>query len=713
MPSPNTPSLSEAEIQWDENNQPLSPRFDDIYFSRSGGLDETNYVFMAQNALPERWRANAHQQDLQHSKNLRFTIGETGFGTGLNFLAAAHAWLTHTTSGTLHFVTVEKFPLSKPDLQQSLSLWPQLSEVLSQLTDELIQQYPPAVAGIHRIPLANNRIILTLMYGDAGHMFSTLKGSDHPLFQHQGNPHFDAWFLDGFAPSKNPDMWTEELFQTIGDLSHTGTTFSTFTAAGVVRRGLSKAGFVVEKVPGFGQKRDMLRGKIVGETASTTPTQLTGKDWQPATFNSPHQPPWYLSAPSTEKTSTSAQRAIVIGGGIAGCSTARALAGRGIAVTLIERHNKVGQEASGNPQGILYPKLSTSDSPLSRFGLMALLNASRYYSSLLDERLYGQRCGVLVLPKTDKDCSEFKIIAKRYPQELVQLLDGKALHDKAGLTLTNTMGLFFPQLGWIKPPTACQLLTEHPLIEVTTADVRSITRENGQWLALDNEELNTRTAIASADVMVIACGFDSNRFHQTNHLPLKRIRGQISQLPATRESNLLKTVLCGEGYIAPAQDGTHTLGATYNFDDDSRDVRTDDHLTNLRQLAATDQSMADRFPSLPAEQLRTSLTGRVAFRCTTPDYLPIAGPAPILDAYEESYKLLKKNARSHIPIAGQAWPGLYLNIGHGSRGLSYAPMCAELVASQIAQEAPPLELDLRRAIHPGRFIIRDLKRNKR
>lgn len=715
-----TPSLSEANIEWDEQSQPISSSFNDVYFSRASGIEETSYVFMAQNSLPERW--NAFSNDDSDSRC--FTIGETGFGTGLNFLVAAKAWLEETTTGTLHFVSVEKFPLSKPDLQQALSLWPQLidkalsntkpsntklSNKLPDLIEELLQQYPPAVAGIHRITFANHRIVLTLMYGDVTEMFSSLKGSDHPLFHRQGNPIFDAWFLDGFAPAKNPEMWTKKLFQTIANLSNTYTTFSTFTAAGIVRRGLTDVGFEVQKVPGFGQKREMLKGEFKPEIAQKG-QETREKNWQPTTFNSPHQPPWYLQPSPKRKP----KRAIVIGGGIAGCSTARALAERGIAVTLIERHNNVGQEASGNPQGILYPKLSTGDSLLSRFGLMALLNACRYHSLFLDStelpgnKILGQRCGVLLLPQSEKNQQEFKKIAQRYPKEMVQLVEGEQLNQKAGLPLEKKVGLFFPQPGWIKPPTACQLLTEHPLIQVKTAEVEKITFTGDQWQALDKHD----SVLDSAQTMVISCSFNSSRFSQTNHLPLKKIRGQITSLPSTRQSEKLQTVICSEGYIAPAIDRIHTLGATYNFDEISMEIRPEDHQANLNQLAETDQVIANTFSQTLTVQSVETLSGRVAFRCTTPDYLPIAGPAPKLNSYEENYQLLKKNARSHIPIAGDCYPGLYLNIGHGSRGLSYAPICAELVASHICNEVPSLELDLRQAIHPGRFIIRDLKRNK-
>lgn len=706
MSPPSEHPIIEAKIEWDSNGQPLSTKFDDVYFNTDDGIDEIHYVFIEQNGLPERWSSLTNQS---------FTIGETGFGTGLNFLVTANAWLQQShintstnpdQKNTLHFVSVEKHPLSKMDLQRALALWPELSG----LSEELIQQYPPAVPGIHRLYLANDQIILTLMYGNAEDMFAALKSNDHPLFHRQNNPTIDAWFLHRCSPDKNPRLWSNELFQAIADLSQPHTTFSTFTAESDIRHELEQVGFKVEKVPGLTNKREILRGIFT----NFADIEIPEADLAPTPFSSPYQAPWYL-APTIEKP----EAAIVLGGGIAGCTTARALAERGIAVTLIERHKKVAQEGSGNPQGILYPKLSTKTSQLARFGLAALLNASRYYRNFLDspEASIGKRCGVLVLPQSKRDKKQFEEIAKLFPSEFVQLLEDKQLHQMAGLPLSNQFGLFFSQLGWVKPPRVCQLLTEHPLITIKTAEVADIVYQSGSlhqsssphqpgfWQALDG----TDNTIGSAQTLVIACAFDSNKFSQTNHLPTQKVRGQITTLPTTPQSSTLKTVLCGEGYIAPAVDDVHTLGATYNIGETTTTVQAEDHQTNLQQLVTTDAAMAEFFEQVDTHQLQ----GRAAFRCTTPDYLPIAGPVPKLDDYLQNYGFFRKNARAHIPIAGATWPGLYINIGHGSRGLSYAPMCAELLASQICGEVPPLELDLRQSLHPGRFIIRDIKKRKR
>ena len=687
--------ISEAAVDWNDETKPSSLIFDGCYFDSNIGIPKNRYIFLEQNLLSAQ-----RSFGMKHS----FTIGETGFGAGINFLITAKLWLKYSNSqkkmGALHFVSVEKFPLSKRNLQRILSLVPELSE----LGKELIDVYPPPIPGIHKLYFKNRRIVLTLMYGDGYDMLSSIRNSDHPFFQRKNNPTFDAWFLDGFSPDKNKDMWSEKLFKVVANLSNSGTIFVASTSEITVRRRLEKCGFDIKDTSKTTHPNNILIGKFTTPCLPSIP-----KDhWIPSRFNSQHKAPWYLT-PKIEKP----EKAIVIGGGIAGCSTARALAERGISVTLVERHKKIGQEASGNAQGIIYPKLSSSISMIARFGVSALLAASRYYDKFLDsdtDATLGNRCGVLILPKSISDQENFKSIALLFPNDFVRLLNSSALEQQAGVPLSNTYGLFFPELGWISPPKVCASLIQHPLISVCTAEVEQIDfrpplkGKSKVWVALDH----ANNIIGSAPVIVVACAFDSSKFNQTNHLPLTKVRGQTTVVPETEETHSLDTILCGDGYILPALDGMHTLGATYSLSDDQITNRLVDHKTNIRQIGAIDNVLGKNFIKIN----ENSLEGRTSFRCATPDFLPIAGPAPKLCDYITNYKLMQKNARAHIPVAGSSWEGLYLNIGHGSRGLSYAPMCAELVAGQICNEIPPLELDLRQALHPGRFIIRDIKRGK-
>ncbi len=232
-----------AVIEW-RDGQPYASAFQDVYFSTDHGLLETDYVFLQGNQLSQRW------QSLQSNS---FTIAETGFGTGLNFLAAAKLWLeTAPKQAKLHYISVEKYPLSPLEMNNALSLWPSLAA----LSQALLQQYANLLNSTKTITMFDQRIQLTLLLGDATEAYET-------GYIAQINPVVDAWFLDGFAPAKNPDMWQAALFKNIALLSNTASTFATFTSASAVRRELSKAGFAVIKQAGFGKKREMLRGQFI------------------------------------------------------------------------------------------------------------------------------------------------------------------------------------------------------------------------------------------------------------------------------------------------------------------------------------------------------------------------------------------------------------------------------------------------------------------
>ena len=223
-------------IKW-INREPYSTQFDDIYFSTDNGLAETEYVFIAGNQLEKRF------QILQ--ANQAFTIIETGFGTGLNFLSVCEKWLSHAPANAqLNFISTEKYPLSLDELTTALQAWPNLAH----MTAPLLRCYATLLQTNQTVVLLNDRVLLTLHIGDAA---SSLQNEQQLA---------DAWFLDGFAPSKNPDMWSEALFNQMARLSHADTTFATFTSAGVVRRGLMQAGFNVQKIAGYGKKREMLIG---------------------------------------------------------------------------------------------------------------------------------------------------------------------------------------------------------------------------------------------------------------------------------------------------------------------------------------------------------------------------------------------------------------------------------------------------------------------
>lgn len=677
-----SPLIDHAQLQWDEDGQPVSSTFGDVYFSRANGLEETRHVFLQHNQLSERWqKLNAGEH---------FTIAETGFGSGLNFLAAWELWLTAApASAQLHFVSVEKFPLTKTDLQRALALWPELSE----FTVQLIDAYPVFVGtGFHRLNFMDGRIKLTLIINDAVVGFSQLLATSHPAFANHCAK-IDAWFLDGFAPSKNPQMWSNELFTAIRQLSHAGTTAATFSAAAIVKQGLTLAGFSIQKVPGFGRKREMVKACLGQELIVDYQDSL-----QPRSYST-YPVPWTINAAAAIPAE---KHALVIGGGLAGCTSARSLAERGWKVTLVERHAELAQEASGNPQGVLYAKLSPKNEAQAEFNLHALQFAQQFYRSRWSD--IGAQCGVLQLAHCESEQQLHEQLREKFSAaaELVQFVDAAQATAIAGVPL-NQSALYFPKAGWINPRKLCESLTDHPAIRVITdCAALALEKVDDNWQINNNPELR-------APVVIIANATDAKTFSITQHLPIKSIRGQITYLPKTASSRALKTLVCSEGYIGPAVNDLHCTGATFNLKDETRALRAEDHRTNLENLRSPLPELFDEWEGLALENLQ----GRVAFRCTLPDYLPLVGAVPHEPTMLEYFAPLRKNARAAIHKTGSYYQGLFINIGHGSRGLAYTPVSAELLAAQINQEVLPLPRELANALNPARFLIRDLIKNKR
>jgi tRNA 5-methylaminomethyl-2-thiouridine biosynthesis bifunctional protein len=655
--------MPHAQLDWDDQGRPHSRVFDDVYFSDKSGLDETRYVFLEQNRLAERFAALPADG--------RLVIGETGFGTGLNFLCAWQLFEQHAVAGArLHFVSVEKYPLTPADLQRALALWPELRP----LADQLLTHYVAIHQGFQRITLANGRVTLTLMIGDALEQLPQLDAQ------------IDAWFLDGFAPAKNPDMWTAELFVELARLAAPGSTISTFTSTGWVRRLLNAAGFKMKRTPGIGHKWEILRGEFLGWPQDVAPP-VPAKPW----FARP--------APLTGE-----RRALVIGAGLAGCASAASLAARGWQVSLLERHDAVAREASGNPQGVLYLKLSAHGTALSQL----IVSGFGYTRRLLETLQRGtdwDDCGVLQLAFNAKEGERQAQLTEAFPEDLVHWLDQPQAEAQTGIALTHG-GLFYPEGGWVHPPALCQAQAAQPNIALLQHhDVLQLRKVDNQWQAFDGDRL-----LAAAPVVVLAGAAEIQRFAQSADLPLKRIRGQITCLSETEQSQALRTVVCAEGYVAPARLGEHTLGASFDFNNEDLTPTTAEHLGNLAMLEEISHDLVSRLNI--SEQDPEQLQGRAAFRCTSPDYLPIVGPLADREAFTRAYAALSKDARQ-VPDIECPWlDGLYVNSGHGSRGLITAPLSGELLAAWLENEPLPLPRSVAEACHPNRFALRKLIRGK-
>ncbi|MFQ2603690.1 bifunctional tRNA (5-methylaminomethyl-2-thiouridine)(34)-methyltransferase MnmD/FAD-dependent 5-carboxymethylaminomethyl-2-thiouridine(34) oxidoreductase MnmC [Aeromonas caviae] len=656
-------SLHHARLDWNEAGTPVSSEFGDVYFSNDNGLSETRYVFLQQNRLPERF---------SHHDSDSFVIGETGFGTGLNFLATMAAFLEQAplsgNGSRLHFISVEKYPLTQADLRKALAAWPELAP----LSQPLIDQWPLPVSGCHRLLFADGRIRLDLWFGDIKEML--------PQVPHPATGLVDAWYLDGFSPAKNPEMWTQDLFDDLARLARPDATLSTFTCAGFVRRGLIAAGFAMKKVKGHGSKREMLAGVREGKV----PQQSIA--------------PWYARPAGREG------EVLIIGGGIASAMTALSLVERGRHVTLLCEDGEPASGASGNRQGALYPLLNGEHDALSRFYSLAFGFARNRLLALAKRHPVAfSLCGVTQLGYDDKSAAKLaKMGQGPFPPELMHPLSAAEVEQVVGLPC-DADGVSYPLGGWLCPADLTRAAIREAqasgrLEVVFNAAVTRIAEEADGWHLESRDGRQWR-----APNLVVAAGHQLPALLPFAELPLYPVRGQVSHVPTTAGLSQLKTVLCYDGYLTPAHNGAHCIGASYGRNQTDLAYRADEQEQNRARLQAC---LPDQ--TWPAEVDVSGNQARVGVRCASRDHLPVAGPVARLAALADHDVNAPADQQSALPLHA----GLYVLGALGSRGLCSAPLCGELVASEICGDPLPLAADLLEALHPARYWVRRLRRGK-
>ncbi|MFM0343761.1 bifunctional tRNA (5-methylaminomethyl-2-thiouridine)(34)-methyltransferase MnmD/FAD-dependent 5-carboxymethylaminomethyl-2-thiouridine(34) oxidoreductase MnmC [Paraburkholderia sp. RL17-347-BIC-D] len=650
-----TDPLIPAVLAFRDNGTPFSPLYDDIYHSAVGGLEQAHYVFLRGNSLPDRWQGRRV-----------FTVLETGFGMGINFLMTWAAWRADSSRcERLHFVSTEKHPFTVADLRKVVAATISDPEIAG-LAEALANAWPMLVPGTHRLEFDEGRVVLTLVFGDAQESLPALR------------LRADAFYLDGFAPAKNPELWTPAIFKALARLAGEGATFATYSSAGDIKRALTQCGFEYRKVDGFGWKRAMLVGHFAPR-------------WRVRR----HEPPAPLAVDE--------RHAVVIGAGLAGCAVIERLAARGWRVTSLERHASVAQDASGNPAGVFHPMISRDDSVASRVTRAGFLYTLRRWAAL--ERLGrtplrgGQ--GLLQIAADDDEARSISeaISTFGYPSDYVTPVSPDEAQRLVGMPLARG-GWFFPHGGWIDPASLCAAqcaAAGHLLERRFGVDVARIERSDGQWTVFDN----SGEAIAQAPVVIVASAHDAARIAGLRHAPTRSIRGQLTLLPAGTVQPPLQMPVIGEGYAVPLADGVTLTGATYELDDPDTLLRAAGHLDNLERVA----QMLPAFAGVVARAQSAALTGRVAFRCVTSDRMPMIGQlADEAQATHDAQRL-----RGAWPLDLPRTDGLYGAFAYGSRGLVWAALGAELIASQLEGEPWPLERDLAEDIDPARFLLRALR----
>ena len=605
-----SPSICVLPARFERNSAGVafSAEFRDVYHSSEGGLGQARHVFLRGNALPERW----HGRDA-------FTILETGFGIGLNFLAAWQAWREDPRRpARLHFVSTEMHPFEEEDLAAALAPF----EELSALAHALRGAWPPPLAGFHRLHFDGGRVILTLVLGDAREELPKIEAR------------VDAFFLDGFAPARNPEMWSPAVVRELARLAAPDATLATWTVAGGVRSALAGAGFRVEKRAGFASKREMLVGDRGG------------------------------GAPSARGP----RRAAVIGAGLAGTLAAERLASRGWDVALVDQR----EQRSAPEVGLVRPIANLRDALNARLSRCAFLYSVQHFRALQRDgyHLVWNPCGVLQVAEDRDEEARFETIAKAqgYPAAFLEYVDAARATKIAGRQVARG-GWWFRGGAVVSLASllvASQACGGAGMRRALGRRVERLEREGAEWRALDREG----RVIAEAPLVIVANAGDAARLVPEARLRLSAVRGQVTYLPPS-DARTLDVVVSGNGYVAPIPDAGHAVGASYQHDDFDPAVRIADQRDNLGRAESL-------LPGFVAGLDPEALAGWTGFRTTVPDRLPVYGETSI--------------------------DGVLMATGLGSRGLLWAPLGAELLASTLCAEPLPLPRDLRGAISPLRFL---------
>lgn len=649
MEKNNVTDITESAVTLDGQHL-YSELFDDHYASRFNPADEKFFVFCTGNALEQRFR-----------KSSRFTIGELGFGAGISFLVTLGLWRKCSRpEARLNYISTEMFPLSRQALTAALEAYPSLSSI----SEKLLSQWPDLVPGFHRLEFDDENVSLTLIFGDA------LNAMD------QLDSRVDAWFLDGFSPRKNPQMWTPELFKRMRLLSHKDTTLATYTAAAQVRRDLQQAGFTVSKTPGYGQKRE----RIVGKITSETPAQHLRA-----------QRPWLRHVSGK---SAPVRRVAVIGAGIAGCACANRFSARGLEVTLFDQGPGLASGTSKNPAAIIHPTISTDANISTRLSVQGYLYTLNKLDQLRKKNLSSgfHATALISKPKNKTDRQRRRAILddSRYPDSFLSADPEDRSND----------AMLFPRSGWIEMGELCQALIEEYHQKITLAlatPVSKIVQQSAGW------QVQTENGAAkSFDAVVVATGYKLTEFSQTDFLDTEANKGQISHYAVNQASEI---PVSQGGYAIPTLDHGTFVGSSYRPGCDHTENTFEENQQNLEKLISI-------LPGLELPEHPELIGAWSGIRATTADRLPLAGAVVDAEKFRADFSsiILGENRKEYPPPP--YLDGLYVCSGLGSRAMTYGLLCAELVASLCCNEQIPVPQNVYQAVHPARQLVRKIQRSR-
>ena len=642
----------------------FSERFGDYYFSLQNGYEETKYVFLKGNNLPKAWEGKDH-----------FTIAETGFGTGMNFLSAWELFEQTARPGQkLHYIGAELYPLDIDILKRFLM--PLFGNRAGRYAERFLASYPYRTPGFHRLELSPN-VTLTLVFDDVCDAFSQFNPYPDRPMKNMGTANscnegaVDCWFLDGFVPSGNPQMWREELFELMARHSHPGTSLASFTAAGFVRRGLQKAGFDIQKVKGYGKKREMIIGHYAGDQIGSESRAEPSKGKGSAPLKAGNSP-----------------RVAIIGGGLAGAAAGYALKKRGFEPIVYDKAPRPAMGASGNPVGLFNPRpfaMRHARCDYHTMGLEMIARTAREISQHhdIDYRLGG--CLHLGHSETLHQRHVKAITGMGWPADMMKILSPAESSSVAGISI-DYRSLYSPLAGALSPPKLVRAYLDGVEFQGNHNITAIHQHPNGGWrLIADGQALSE-----IADFVILTRPVEINSLDinspETNSLEtspidwrflLRPVKGQITEIQAHNQSisgqkslSRLRCNIAHGGYLARYKDDRLILGATFLRGQDDENPQGGDDYRNYYQLRKV----------LPSLARRPDFTGRRAsVRLTTPDHMPLVGPLA-------------------------QFPGVFLSAGYGSHGLLGTILGGTYLADMLSQTPSSLPYNISGALNPHRFL---------
>lgn len=646
--------IKHAQIKWSDQLEPFSPHFDDHYFNTQEGIEESNYVFLQGNDLNTRWL---------NCIDRFFCIAESGFGTGLNFLNTCLLFQQFLALNPnkplkqLFFCSFEKYPLSKNDLIKALERWPSLSPFIQ----AFIEQYPPALKGCQRIKLSQFNVTLDLWFGDISETLEEVYLPETGLF--------DCWFLDGFSPHKNPEMWNLTLFKQIANSCKNDACIATFTAAGFVRRALQEAGFNIQKRKGYGKKREMLIGQ--------------------------------LALKKSEKKANKNNEFTIIGGGISSACLTLALIQRGYKITLYCKDKQLAEGASSNLQGAVYPLLNAEHDSLSQFFANAFLYSRNFITRINKDNPFDfDLSGLLQLYYDPIAATKLdKIACADFPTEFVCKKNSAETDKIAQLDIGQT-SLYYPLAGWVNPKQMVNAIFNQAKIEGDLTlhfehHLKRFDKVQQGW------ECHFTDKKITAQQLILATAMETLNFKQCEAIPLSAARGQVTHIASTPALSKLKVAICHEGYLTPSTHNLHCMGATFKRHQLNTDISQPEQFENKEKL---DKCITDKEW---VKQIQCDhLNANAAIRTMTRDHFPYLGQVADYQQIKTVY------AQTGDATTQAMHEDLYTLTGLGARGLCSAPLLGELLASLINHEPLPVNKTILNKMSVSRQWLSYLSKGK-